>query len=71
MSSRPRHPDKDIEAAIVHAEDLGWTAKKRTGKTHAWDYFCVLTMIMPAEMGSFARSVYGQPLKILRTMQEI
>jgi len=36
MSNRPRHPDKDIEAAIAHAEELGWTVKKRTGKTHAW-----------------------------------
>ena len=36
MSNRPRHPDKDIEAAIAHAEELGWTGKKRTGKTHAW-----------------------------------
>ena len=23
MSNRPRHPDKDIEAAIAHAEELG------------------------------------------------
>ena len=36
MSNRPRHPDKDIEAAIAHAEELGWTVKKRIGKTHAW-----------------------------------
>ena len=28
MSNRPRHPDKDIETAIAHAEELGWTVKK-------------------------------------------
>lgn len=36
MGNRARHPDKDIEAAIKHAESKGWTVKKRDGKGHAW-----------------------------------
>ena len=31
---RPRHPNKEIEAAIVEAESLGWIIEKRSG--HAW-----------------------------------
>ncbi len=55
MSNRPRHPDKDIEAAIALAEELGWTVKRELAKLMHGDYFCVLIMIMPAEMGSFAK----------------
>jgi hypothetical protein len=32
--SRPRHPNKHIEAAIQHAEALGWRVKLSQG--HAW-----------------------------------
>ncbi len=32
--SRPRHPDKDIEAAVQYAEELGWIFEKSHG--HAW-----------------------------------
>ena len=34
MAKRPRHPDKDIEAAVRHAEDAGW--RWRRGKGHCW-----------------------------------
>jgi hypothetical protein len=34
MSSRSRHPDKDIEAAVAYAEERGWTCFKVKG--HAW-----------------------------------
>ena len=27
--TRPRHPDKDIEAAVAYAEALGWTFRKQ------------------------------------------
>ena len=33
MARRPRHPDKDVEAAIAHAEDCGWRVVP--GKNHA------------------------------------
>jgi hypothetical protein len=32
--SRPRHPDKHIEAAVRYAEGLGWRVRKSKG--HAW-----------------------------------
>lgn len=33
MARKP-HPDKEIEAAVAHAEQLGWTVRKIKG--HAW-----------------------------------
>jgi len=32
--SRPRHPDKAIESALVYAEVRGWSVKPASG--HAW-----------------------------------
>lgn len=32
--SRLRHPDKEIEAALAHAESCGWVI--RVGGSHAW-----------------------------------
>jgi hypothetical protein len=34
MAKRPRHPNKDIEAAVQDAEAAGWTWTK--GKGHCW-----------------------------------
>ena len=34
MAKRPRHPNKDIEDAVVYAEKLGWRAISG-GKSHA------------------------------------
>lgn len=36
MSNRPRHPDKDIEAAIAHAEELWMDSKKEN-----WQNSCM------------------------------
>lgn len=33
---RPRHPNKEIEAAIRYAESLGWTVE--VSNAHAWGY---------------------------------
>jgi hypothetical protein len=39
MAHRPRHPDKDVEAAIQYALSRGWRVEKRKG--HAWGrMFC-------------------------------
>lgn len=39
--SRPRHPDKHIEAAIQYAESLDWRVIMATG--HAWGHlYCPL-----------------------------
>jgi hypothetical protein len=35
MASRPKHPNKEIEAAVCYAEEEGWTWFKVKG--HAWD----------------------------------
>jgi hypothetical protein len=36
---RPRHPKKAVEAAVRHAESIGWRFEKRTG--HNWGrLFC-------------------------------
>lgn len=34
MAKRPSHPNKEIEAAVSHAEALGWRWSKVGG--HAW-----------------------------------
>lgn len=34
MANRPRHPNKEIEAAVVYAEARGWSWFKVNG--HAW-----------------------------------
>ncbi|TIL29373.1 MAG: hypothetical protein E5Y85_28615 [Mesorhizobium sp.] len=36
MSGRPRHPSKEIEAAISHLESLGWTWKAPGKSSHCW-----------------------------------
>jgi hypothetical protein len=34
--ARPRHPNKEIEAAIQYAEGRGW--RVRVGGSHAWGF---------------------------------
>jgi hypothetical protein len=34
MANRPRHPNKEIEAAVRYGEDLGWRLEMSNG--HAW-----------------------------------
>ena len=34
MADRPRHPNKEIEAAVAYAEEQGWSWFKVKG--HAW-----------------------------------
>ncbi len=36
MASRPRHPNKDIEAAIRYAERCRWRYKQTGNSAHAW-----------------------------------
>ncbi|QPC87206.1 hypothetical protein GA830_10985 [Mesorhizobium sp. NBSH29] len=36
MSARPRHPNKDIEAAISELESLGWSYRPTGRSSHAW-----------------------------------
>ncbi|PSC02703.1 hypothetical protein SLNSH_22760 [Alsobacter soli] len=40
--ARPRHPSKEIEAAVQHAESKGWILHLSSG--HAWGHlFCPLS----------------------------
>lgn len=36
MAKRPKHPDKEIEQAIVYAEENGWRYKGSGKSAHAW-----------------------------------
>lgn len=36
MARRPKHPNKEIEAAIVYAEENGWTYKDSGKSSHSW-----------------------------------
>lgn len=33
---RPRHPNKEMEAAVSFLENLGWTWKKPGKSSHCW-----------------------------------
>lgn len=58
MPRRPKHPNKDIEAAIRYAEDRGWDIRKSTGgSAHAWGMmYCRF-----AARGGHHRSIYSTP----------
>jgi hypothetical protein len=36
MATRTKHPDKDIEKAILYAQKHGWTYKDSGKSAHAW-----------------------------------
>lgn len=37
--TKPRHPNKTIEAALAKMEDLGWTVETSKGRSaHAWGF---------------------------------
>lgn len=36
MAERPRHPNKEIEAALRYAEGHGWVIEKASGHAHKW-----------------------------------
>lgn len=41
MKKRPKHHNKEIEAAIVYAEEHGWIYKDSGSSAHAWGrLFC-------------------------------
>jgi hypothetical protein len=49
---RSRHPDKDIEKALVELEEMGWTVEMAKGRSaHAWGY-----ALCPANAGDACRS---------------
>lgn len=36
MAKRPKHPNKEIEEAILYAEENGWVCKDSGKSAHAW-----------------------------------
>lgn len=36
MAKRPKHPNKEIEEAILYAENNGWKYKDSGKSAHAW-----------------------------------
>jgi hypothetical protein len=60
MSSRPKHPNKEIEAAVAYAESKGWKWKKANG--HAWGVLLCLYNSNSCRNGEFCRmSVWSTP----------
>lgn len=43
MIKRKKHPNKDIEASVVYAEEHGWEYRESGNSSHAWGkMFCPL-----------------------------
>jgi len=74
MSTRPRHPDKDIEAALCHAEENGWRViKSQGGQAHPWGrIFCILENRDGCRMSisSTPRSTTNHAKRILKTVSK-
>lgn len=60
MSSRSKHPNKEIEAAIKYAESKGWRCIKASG--HAWGVLLCPNNSDTCRNGEFCRmSVWSTP----------
>ena len=52
MLSRPKHPIKEIEAALSALERMGWAVEAAKGRSaHSWGY-----VLCPANAGNACRS---------------
>lgn len=61
---RSRHPDKDIEQALVTLEAMGWTVENAQGRSaHAWGFvLCPANAGNACRAGTFCRmSVWSTP----------
>lgn len=70
---RKPHPDKDIEAAIKHAESAGWRIEKASG--HAWGKMycpsnakCRCGNFCVSSIWSTPRSAHNEARKIRRAV---
>ena len=59
---RKKHPNKEIEAALKHAEENGWLVQKSGKSSHAWGK--LLCPYKIAGAGHTVSQVYGVLLKI-------
>lgn len=59
---RGRHPKKDVEAALRHAESHGWRIEQSTGTGHAWGRVYCQSNDQSCRNGEFCVfSVYSTP----------
>jgi hypothetical protein len=61
---RPKHPIKEIEAALVELESMGWSVEKAKGRSaHSWGYvLCPANATDSCRSGIFCRmSVWSTP----------
>lgn len=62
MTQRRRHPNKEIEAAVRHAEDHGWKCVLVSGSGHAWGKLRCPYNDEQCRCGSFcSKSVWSTP----------
>ncbi|WP_256261417.1 hypothetical protein [Pseudomonas gingeri] len=68
--ARARHPIKEIENVLRHAEDLGWRIK--VGGSHAWGkMYCPLNSEL-CRCGEFCiTSVYSTPRNVYRHVRDL
>ncbi|MCW3784194.1 hypothetical protein [Defluviimonas salinarum] len=62
--SRPKHPDKEIEAVLVVLEKMGWSVQKaKGGSAHSWGFvLCPANARDACRSGVFCRmSVWSTP----------
>jgi hypothetical protein len=68
--ARLRHPNKEIEAAIRHAESRGW--RIHVGGGHAWGrLFCPYNDAGCRCGRDCIRSIWSTPKKPMRHVQEL
>ncbi len=69
MAKRPKHPSKEIEEAIMYAEENGWIYKDSGKSAHAWGrLFCPLHRREGHQMSiwSTRRSSYNHAQQITK-----
>lgn len=73
MIKRQKHPNKEIEKAIVYAEKRGWTYKHSGKSAHAWGkLLCPLHNREGHKMSiwSTPRNTYDHALQIKRLVDK-
>jgi hypothetical protein len=73
LATRPRHPDKHIEAALRYVESHGWVVDKSEGRAaHAWGTAKCPYNVTTCRDGLFCRfSIWGTPTNPERRAKKI
>ncbi|MDP2182559.1 MAG: hypothetical protein Q8K99_08320 [Actinomycetota bacterium] len=59
---RKKHPNPDIEAALLHAEEHGWRIRPGSARAHAWGKMFCPHNNPDCRCGDFCiTSIYGTP----------